>query len=563
MSDTNLNIHLKAIDEFSPAFKQFQGTLNGVTSGIDKVGVSLRSTGREIGFVGSSFVLLGASITAPLLLAYNASAKYSAAITRQIYDMKQQYTDLQVSIGEALIPVMQQFNDILTALLDKWNALSPAQQQHIVQMTYLTGEYILFGGIALKVFGETLRSVGDLIVIFSKLMSTVSNVVSSVIRLALVNPDLLAMYAIITVIVAAMFQWKSVGDFVCDTMQKIGDVFAISGDIILGFINEIIGGIAVFLANVLGAIANIVKYIPGIGDKLKNSFQAGSDASKKFADDASKNMAGLTDNVKLEFADLTSSGSGHGALANYFDAMKLSIGGAVDGIHNFTNNFSNVVNMINGLASGAGGGGGKTKSNITGNFFAGFNQGLETAREGLLDFFTAGQNAAKNFTQSMQSTFSSFFDDAFTGQLKKGQDYFTSFGQSIIKIFDNVISQMITSWITSGIASLFSGIGGFKLGASPAGGGFSNTAPFKLPSFDVGTDYVPADMIAQIHKGEKIIPAGQNGNGGGDVQITIAPVIQLWDASDVQRNSRMLVDAVGQAIINNGTLRQIIKQNTR
>jgi len=32
----------------------------------------------------------------------------------------------------------------------------------------------------------------------------------------------------------------------------------------------------------------------------------------------------------------------------------------------------------------------------------------------------------------------------------------------------------------------------------------------KLPSFDVGTDYVPHDMVAQIHEGERIIPAADN-----------------------------------------------------
>jgi hypothetical protein len=31
-----------------------------------------------------------------------------------------------------------------------------------------------------------------------------------------------------------------------------------------------------------------------------------------------------------------------------------------------------------------------------------------------------------------------------------------------------------------------------------------------LPSFDVGTNYVPRDMIAQIHEGEAIIPAAYN-----------------------------------------------------
>jgi hypothetical protein len=38
-----------------------------------------------------------------------------------------------------------------------------------------------------------------------------------------------------------------------------------------------------------------------------------------------------------------------------------------------------------------------------------------------------------------------------------------------------------------------------------------------LPSFDGGTDSVPKDMIAMIHKGEKITPAAfNNGGSGGD-----------------------------------------------
>jgi hypothetical protein len=39
---------------------------------------------------------------------------------------------------------------------------------------------------------------------------------------------------------------------------------------------------------------------------------------------------------------------------------------------------------------------------------------------------------------------------------------------------------------------------------------------FSLPSFDVGTNYVPHDMLALIHQGESITPAAYNpANGGG------------------------------------------------
>jgi TP901 family phage tail tape measure protein len=47
-------------------------------------------------------------------------------------------------------------------------------------------------------------------------------------------------------------------------------------------------------------------------------------------------------------------------------------------------------------------------------------------------------------------------------------------------------------------------IGGYSAG------GMVPFPKYSLPSFDVGTSYVPNDMIAQIHKGERIIPASEN-----------------------------------------------------
>jgi hypothetical protein len=68
------------------------------------------------------------------------------------------------------------------------------------------------------------------------------------------------------------------------------------------------------------------------------------------------------------------------------------------------------------------------------------------------------------------------------------------------------------------------GIFGFPLAAVVTATGYAQAAIVAgtaIASLDKGTDFVPRDMVAQIHKGEAIIPAAQNRAGGGDMRLTI------------------------------------------
>jgi hypothetical protein len=112
-----------------------------------------------------------------------------------------------------------------------------------------------------------------------------------------------------------------------------------------------------------------------------------------------------------------------------------------------------------------------------------------------------------DLARDLGMTFQSAFEDAIVSG-KHFQDVLQGLAQDLLRIF-------VRKAFTSLIGSLFGG---------PAGGaGAGFFGGLNLPSFDVGTRYVPRDMIAQVHRGEAIIPAEFNRPGAlaAPVSITI------------------------------------------
>jgi hypothetical protein len=65
-----------------------------------------------------------------------------------------------------------------------------------------------------------------------------------------------------------------------------------------------------------------------------------------------------------------------------------------------------------------------------------------------------------------------------------------------------------------------------------------------LPKFASGIDYVPRDMPAIVHRGERIVPAAQNRMGGGG--LTYSPVIHIDSRSDRAQVGALVAQAVQQ-----------------
>jgi hypothetical protein len=150
----------------------------------------------------------------------------------------------------------------------------------------------------------------------------------------------------------------------------------------------------------------------------------------------------------------------------------------------------------------------------------------------------------KEAARNMQDAMSDFFFDAMQGDLS---DLEGSFKKTIDRMVANLLSSKLLNYLggegfantgTPSSDSLFGGIGSF-LGDL-------------LPSFDVGTPYVQQDMVAKIHKGERILTADENrAFSSGSMGGTVVMNIQTPNA-DSFRKSQPQIMAEMQRSLNRG-----------
>lgn len=117
---------------------------------------------------------------------------------------------------------------------------------------------------------------------------------------------------------------------------------------------------------------------------------------------------------------------------------------------------------------------------------------------------------AKQAARNMETAFADFFMASADGF----DDIASNFGRAVQRMIAEAASAQL-------LKLLFGDMGKTGNVGGIAGQGLSWLADL-LPSFDVGTDYVPRDMVAQIHKGERIVPAAQNNQSASAGQ----PVVQ-------------------------------------
>lgn len=123
-----------------------------------------------------------------------------------------------------------------------------------------------------------------------------------------------------------------------------------------------------------------------------------------------------------------------------------------------------------------------------------------------------------SIAEELGMTFSSAFEDAVVSG-KSLRDMLDGIYQDILRI---TVRKTVTEPLAEGFSGLLKGVDWGSMTSW-------------IPKFDVGTPYVPQDMLAVVHKGEKIIPAKYNQPGAGGVTVNMTVVTQ--DAGSFRKSA--------------------------
>lgn len=171
-----------------------------------------------------------------------------------------------------------------------------------------------------------------------------------------------------------------------------------------------------------------------------------------------------------------------------------------------------------------------------------------------LNTFTTEANSSFDVLANVSDIFQSQFTSAFDSII----DRTMSVKQAFANMAKSILADVGKMFIHQGIKQLFAPdhalYGG---GGGVLGGALGRLFSF-LPSFDVGADRVPRDMVAKIHKDEMIIPAkGADAiRSGGGVGPHIMFQVNNYSKAEVRErpdgSGFDIVDAVSNVIANGG-----------
>ena len=250
-----------------------------------------------------------------------------------IEKLKSSIDVLVYSLGQALAPTIQSVINFLQGLVDKFNALSPAQQDLIVKI----GLFAAAIGPVLLIVGKLMSAVGTIMTVVPKLASVISTVKGAFAALnavMLANPIMIVIAAIAGLVAAFIYLWNTNEEFRqfwINLWESIKQAAVTAWNAIGGFLKGAWEGIR----NTCQTIFNAIKtFFQTVWNGIKNIFSTAVGAVKTVVTNAWNAIKTVTSTV--------------------WNGIKSVVTGAITAIKNgistgLTAAKNTVTNILNGI----------------------------------------------------------------------------------------------------------------------------------------------------------------------------------------------------------------------
>ncbi len=253
---------------------------------------------------------------------------------------------LVTSIGEALAPTIQKVAEFVQGLVDKFNALTPAQQETIVKI----GLIVAAVGPLLVIVGKVITAVGTIMTIVPKISGAITAVKGAFAALnavMLANPIVLIIAAIAALVAAFIYLWNNCEgfrQFWIDLWENVKEIAVTVWEAIKTFFTQAWEAIKTTFETVWGGIRDFFSGIwESISTTVTTVWTAITEAIGGFMQGIWGTITSIWNSIYETISPLLE--AFRYLFETIFEAIKILIGRALDAIS------SKVTEIWNGIVS--------------------------------------------------------------------------------------------------------------------------------------------------------------------------------------------------------------------
>ena len=329
-----------------------------------------------------------------------------------IEKLKSSIDVLVYNIGESLAPILQKAIDAIQGLVDKFNALSPAQKETIAKIALVVAAL----APALIVIGKLISTIGTILTIIPKVVNAIKMVKAAMTAMNLTfltNPVFLVITAITALVAAFVYFWNTSEGFrnfwiglweqIQITLYGFFDAFIAGWNSIKDFFTNIGTSICDFCSGMweqiqltmYGFFDNTIAGWNSIGDFFVNLFTSIRDFFVNTWNEFQDNFQIGMDAICNGFTN------GWTAIQNFFTGIFTAIKDFfVNSWNNIKDTVSNTMNAI--------------KINVT-NIWNNIKSSISNTISGIKDTIVNGFNNAVNFVKNLASEAGNWGKDIISG----------------------------------------------------------------------------------------------------------------------------------------------------